>query len=52
LLQTGFDPFSLFDGQIKKYSELGYLEVSADRLALTPEGRFLFNEIVPDFLGE
>jgi oxygen-independent coproporphyrinogen-3 oxidase len=50
LEQTGYDPFSLFAEPIRKFVELGLLEVCEDRIFLSVRGLMLSNEVAAEFL--
>jgi oxygen-independent coproporphyrinogen-3 oxidase len=48
--QTGFDPLVLFADVLVGHREAGLLEVGPDRIALTPKGRLLGDQVMADFL--
>jgi oxygen-independent coproporphyrinogen-3 oxidase len=50
LAQTGYDPFELFAKAIRKFSDLGLLEIRKDRIFLSLRGLTFSNEVIAEFL--
>ena len=48
--QTGYDPFEFFAEPIRKFVDLGLLEIQEDRIFLSLRGLTLSNEVLAEFL--
>jgi len=47
-IRTGFDGLELFEGVVERFTSLGLLSVTDDRLALTRDGRLVANAVMAD----